>query len=94
MYQMNEIDLKSIVKSFSQRMTFYRMIESAKTKYRNITGKKIWYPSGTQDFNIWCENTYGLRIVKTALQTEYDVIDPKKYSMFLLKFSNEKSNSK
>lgn len=91
---MHEIDLTLVVKSFDQRMTFYKMIEAAKTEYRNTTGNKIWYPGGTREFYMWCENMYGLKISKHASQTGYDVIDSKKYSLFLLKFSNEKYNSK
>lgn len=85
---MNEIDLKSVVKTFDQRMKFYRMVALSQTEYTNVTGKIIRSPRCTPDFNIWCENTYGLRITGAAMYTEYNVIDPKKYSIFLLKFSN------
>lgn len=73
-------------------MTFIKMIEAAKTEYINTTHKKIWYPGGTQEFYKWCEHMYGINISIYLLQTEYVVTDAKKYSIFLLKFSNAPGN--
>lgn len=93
---MNEIDFNAVVKSFEHRMRLYKMIEDAKLEWKSITGKKIWYPSGTTEFDNWFDTTYGLRrrhSIQGLAFSEYYIADHKKYTMFLLKFSNEKSNS-
>lgn len=91
---MIEFDMTPLIRSFDEYQRFFNMLESAKDEWRELTKKPQWWINPCA-FDVWIENTYGLHqesTVQVVAYSEYRVVDPKKYSLFLLKFSNASVN--
>lgn len=93
---MSDDAFKSVLKTFARNLAFLKMLGCARTEWKTLTGMTIRYPNGTHEFDSWLETRYGLKradTIQAVAFSAYDVIDPQKYSLFLLKFSNEKYHS-
>lgn len=78
-YESQERRLDTII---GDSATTWAQINRAKTEYDTVD-------HGTESFYVWLRETYGIKLKFTPdgnLQLENEIVDPQKFTIFLLKF--------
>lgn len=75
----------------TQRYQYWRMLRSARTEFLEVTGSGIEYETWFDGaFRHYLSQKYGLQIglIDGKITAEYNILDEKKYLLFLMKFSH------